>query len=106
VTFDPNVTLMSGQGTWCGRPATANVAVSQHQCVVRTAHQHVIGSGFEYDVHSVVGAPKESFIKIEKAEDGGIDGKGKWRPVTRGLRPGSESEVMKKYLSGGFYQAQ
>jgi len=66
---------------------------------------HVIGAGFEYDVHSVVGAPKESFIKIEKAEDGGIGGKGKWRPVTRGLRPGSESEVMKKYLSGGFYQA-
>jgi nitrate reductase alpha subunit len=64
-----------------------------------------MGVGFEGDVHSVVGAPKESFIKIEKAEDGGINGNGKWRPVTRGLRPGSESEVMKKYLSGGFYES-
>ncbi|MBM4414780.1 MAG: molybdopterin oxidoreductase [Chloroflexi bacterium] len=64
-----------------------------------------LGVGFEGDVHSVVGAPKESFIKIEKAEDGGIGAKGKWRPTELGFRAGAESALMKRYLSGGFYQA-
>ena len=64
-----------------------------------------IGKGFEGDVHSVVGAPKESFIKIEKAEDGGIGGKGLWLPAREGLRPTYESDLMKRYLAGGFYAA-
>ncbi|MBM3140662.1 MAG: molybdopterin-dependent oxidoreductase [Candidatus Rokubacteria bacterium] len=61
-----------------------------------------LGKGFEGDVHSVVGAPKESFIRIEKAEPGGFDGNKLWRPAREGLRPTYESDVMKRYLSGGF----
>ena len=61
-----------------------------------------VGKGFAADVHAVNGAPKESFVKITKAEDGGIGGKGLWRPVTQGLRPTKESDAMKQYLSGGF----
>ena len=65
----------------------------------------LMGKGFEFDVHSVVGAPKESFIKIERAEEGAIGGKGLWLPAKEGLRPTYESDVMKKYLSGAFYSA-
>lgn len=62
-----------------------------------------IGKGFESDVHAVVGAPKESFIRIEKAEDGGFGGNALWRPAREGLRPTYESEPMKRYLRGGFF---
>ncbi|MFN8222341.1 MAG: molybdopterin-dependent oxidoreductase [Gaiellales bacterium] len=62
----------------------------------------VIGTGFEADVHSVSGAPKEAFIKIEKAEDGGLGGDGEWRPVTLGLRPERPSEALTSYLAGKF----
>ena len=63
-----------------------------------------IGKGYEADVHTVVGAPKESFVKLEKAEDGGADSKGLWFPAKEGLRPTYESDLMKRYLTGGFYQ--
>ncbi len=62
----------------------------------------VIGTGFEADVHCANGAPKESFVKIEKAEDGGLGGKGLWRPAAEGLRAGYQSESMKKDLEGQF----
>jgi nitrate reductase alpha subunit len=63
-----------------------------------------IGKGFEADVHSVVGAPKESFIRIEKAEDGGFGGAKLWRPAREGFRPTYESDAMKLYVAGGFYR--
>jgi len=61
-----------------------------------------IGTGFEADVHSPSGAPKEGFVKVEKAEDGGFDGKGEWRPLTLGLRPEAPSEALRAYLAGEF----
>jgi len=64
----------------------------------------LMGKGYEADVHTVVGAPKESFVKLEKAEDGGLDSKGLWFPAKEGLRPTYESDLMKRYLTGGFYQ--
>ncbi|HXG76815.1 MAG TPA: molybdopterin-dependent oxidoreductase [Gaiellaceae bacterium] len=63
---------------------------------------HAIGRGFEADVHSPSGAPKESFVKVEKAEDGGLGGKGPWRPASLGLRPDAPSEAMQAYLEGRF----
>ena len=62
-----------------------------------------IGKGFLPDTHCPTGAPRESFIKITKAEPGGIDGKGLWRPVKLGIRPRAESDAMKKYLAGEFF---
>lgn len=62
----------------------------------------VIGKGFAPDIHCVTGAPKESFVKIARAEDGGLGGKGLWRPAAMGLRPTYENENMKRYLSGEF----
>jgi nitrate reductase alpha subunit len=60
-----------------------------------------IGTGFEADVHSPSGAPKEAFVKVEKTEDGAPDG-GEWRPVALGLRPAGPSEAMQAYLEGDF----
>ena len=64
----------------------------------------VIGKGFAPDVHCTTGAPKESFVKIEKAEDGSVSADKLWRPAKLGLRPTYESEAMKKFLKGGFVQ--
>lgn len=61
----------------------------------------VIGKGFAPDIHCTAGAPKESFVKISKAESGGIK-QALWRPAQMGLRPGYESKPMKEFLKGGF----
>jgi nitrate reductase alpha subunit len=61
-----------------------------------------IGKGFLPDVHCPTGAPRESIVKITKAEGGAPDGKGLWRPAALGLRPRYENEAMKRYLGGGF----
>ena len=62
-----------------------------------------IGKGFLADVHCPTGAPREAIVKITRAEPGGIDRNGDWRPVTLGIRPRNESAAMKKYLGGGFF---
>lgn len=61
-----------------------------------------IGKGFAPDIHCPVGAPRESFVKITKAEAGGINGRKKWRPAELGFRPTYENDAMKKYLKGKF----
>jgi nitrate reductase alpha subunit len=70
----------------------------------KTYFGQTIGKGFEADVHSPSGAPKEGFVKVEKAGDGGDEGKGEWRPVTLGLRPDGPSEAMRAYLAGEFVE--
>jgi nitrate reductase alpha subunit len=40
--------------------------------------------------------------RVLKAEDGGLGGKGLWRPVALGLRPTNERATMMQYLAGGF----
>lgn len=62
----------------------------------------VIGKGFEANVHCTTGAPKEAFVKFQKAEPGGVD-HALWWPARNGYRPGYESEAMKKFLKGGFH---
>lgn len=58
--------------------------------------------GFMPDVHCPTGAPRESIVKITKAEPGGLDAKGLWRPAELGVRPRYESKDMKAYLAGSF----
>jgi nitrate reductase alpha subunit len=65
-----------------------------------------IGRGFCLDVHCANGAPRESFVKITRAEPGGLDGKGVWRPVSLGIRPTQESDAMKRFLAGGFVRVE
>lgn len=66
----------------------------------------VIGTGFCPDVHCANGAPREAFVKLTRAEAGGSDGRGPWRPVTLGIRPAQESDTMKRYLAGGFVEIE
>ena len=61
-----------------------------------------IGKGFLPDTHCPTGAPRESFIKITKAEPGGIGDEPLWRPTKLGIRPRNESDAMKRYLAGDF----
>ncbi len=61
-----------------------------------------IGKGFLPDVHCPTGAPRESIVKISRAEPGGLGARGLWRPAAEGLRPRYETEAMKRYLGGGF----
>jgi nitrate reductase alpha subunit len=58
--------------------------------------------GGEADNHAVNTVPKETLVRIVKAEDGGLGGKGKWKPGTTGMSPGAEDQTMEKYLRGGF----
>ena len=60
-----------------------------------------IGKGFAPDIHCTAGAPKESFVKIIKAEPGGTK-QGLWRPAELGFRPGYENKAMQEFLKGGF----
>jgi nitrate reductase alpha subunit len=46
--------------------------------------------------------PKETLIKITKAEDGGIGGKGIWEAATRGYGPGNDTPQNLAYLAGGY----
>jgi nitrate reductase alpha subunit len=66
----------------------------------------VLGKGFALDVHSAIGAPKESYVRIRRAEPGGEDGRGIWSPADKGFRPGYESEAMRRYLKGEFVQVE
>ena len=71
----------------------------------KEAYGRKIGKGFELDVYCAVGAPKESFVRFAKAEDGGEDGTGIWHPAQQGFRPGSENEAMLKFLAGSYIEA-
>jgi nitrate reductase alpha subunit len=58
--------------------------------------------GFDVDNHAINTVPKETLIKITKAEDGGIGGKGIWEAATRGYGPGSDTPQNTAYLTGGY----
>lgn len=74
--------------------------------VRRDAYGQTVGRGFAADIHCTTGAPREAFVKITKAEDGGIGGVGKWRPVALGFRPANESDALKRYIAGGFVRTE
>ena len=59
--------------------------------------------GGEADNHAVNTVPKETLVRVVKAEDGGLGGKGLWLPAQKGLGPDYENETMRKYLTGGYY---
>ena len=56
--------------------------------------------GGESDNHAVNTVPKETLVRVSKAEDGGMGGKGIWKPATTGYTPDNESEIMTLYLAG------
>ena len=73
-----------------------------HSLITRKSWTNEITKGFNVDVHCVTSAPREALAKFTKAEDGGPDGKGLWRPVALGLRPAVENDAFRIYLQGGY----
>jgi nitrate reductase alpha subunit len=73
-------------------------------------HKSKIAVGFifggEADNHAINTVPKETLVKITRAEPGGRDGRTFWGPATTGFTPGNEGQVMEKYLAGGFVQVK
>lgn len=62
--------------------------------------------GGEADNHALNTVPKETLVKISKAEDGGLGGKGKWEPATTGFTPSNENSFMQRYLKGELVKTQ
>jgi nitrate reductase / nitrite oxidoreductase, alpha subunit len=56
--------------------------------------------GGEADNHALNTVPKETLVKVVKAEDGGLNGVGKWAPTRTGFTPGHENDFMHRYLNG------
>ena len=56
--------------------------------------------GGEADNHAVNTVPKETLVRVTKAEDGGLGGKGVWAPATTGMAPDAEGDFMKRYMAG------
>jgi nitrate reductase alpha subunit len=60
--------------------------------------------GFDVDNHAINTVPKETLIRITKAENGGLDGVGVWKPALSGYSPGANTPQNDMYLLGGFVQ--
>jgi nitrate reductase alpha subunit len=56
--------------------------------------------GGEADNHAVNTVPKETLVRVTKAEDGGLGGVGIWKPATTGYTPDNEANFMRRYLAG------
>jgi nitrate reductase alpha subunit len=67
--------------------------------------QHFI-FGYEADNHAVNTVPKETLVRVEFAEAGGLGGQGEWKPGTTGRSPGSENPEMVDYLLGRFIRRE
>ncbi len=69
-------------------------------------HKAKIKMGFmfggEADNHAINTVPKETLVKITKAEDGGPNGKGPWKPGTSDFAPDAQKPDTVQYLTGGF----
>jgi nitrate reductase alpha subunit len=71
-------------------------------------HKKKVAVGFlfggEGDNHAINTVPKETLVRIVKAEDGGLDGKGVWAYAKSGYTPANESKDMRRYLDGDLTQ--
>jgi nitrate reductase alpha subunit len=69
-------------------------------------HKSKIGFKFmfggEADNHAINTVPKETLVRITKAEDGGLGGSGVWEPATTGMSPGNEDDRMIRYIGGEY----
>ena len=61
-----------------------------------------ITKGFVPDVHCPTGAPREAYVRISRAEAGGIGGVETWKPARLGLRPTYENDLLKDFIAGRF----
>ena len=66
----------------------------------KAATRYIFGG--EADNHAINTVPKETLVRVAKAEDGGLGGTGAWKVATLGYAPGAESDAMRRYVAGGF----
>jgi nitrate reductase alpha subunit len=62
--------------------------------------------GGEADNHALNTVPKETLVRLVKAEDGGLGGRGVWEPARTGYTPAHEHAFMQRYLAGALVQVQ
>jgi nitrate reductase alpha subunit len=62
--------------------------------------------GGEADNHALNTVPKETLVRVTKAEDGGLGGVGVWKPATTGYTPDNESDFMQRYLAGALVKVE
>jgi nitrate reductase alpha subunit len=108
-------TRPDGRALSAGTGYQANLRYGSQQSVTRNWHMpmHQTDSlfhkakvfqsfifGGEADNHAVNTVPKETLVRVTKAEDGGLGGRGVWAPATTGLTPDNEDAFMKRYLAG------
>jgi nitrate reductase alpha subunit len=99
----------------------ANLRYGSHQSLTRDwampmhqtdtlFHKSKIATAFifggEADNHAINTVPKETLVKITKAEPGGPGGQGVWPPATTGFTPAKENRDMTAYLSGDYVKVQ
>ncbi|MBM4001335.1 MAG: nitrate oxidoreductase subunit alpha [Planctomycetes bacterium] len=60
--------------------------------------------GGEADNHAVNTVPKETLVKITKAELGGMGGEGEWAVAGTEFGPARDTPTNQQYLSGGYVQ--
>lgn len=56
--------------------------------------------GADVDNHAINTVPKETLVRITKAEDGGLGGLGPWKPATSGFGPSAKTPQNLRYLTG------
>jgi nitrate reductase alpha subunit len=56
--------------------------------------------GFDVDNHAINTVPKETLVRVTKAEPGGLGGVGIWKPATSGFGPTGKTQRNERYLSG------
>ena len=62
--------------------------------------------GFDVDNHAINTVPKETLVRITKAEDGGMGGVGIWKPAQSGYSPTSKTPQNDQYLAGGYVKVK
>ncbi|MCP4224332.1 MAG: molybdopterin-dependent oxidoreductase, partial [Actinomycetia bacterium] len=56
--------------------------------------------GFDVDNHAINTVPKETLVRVTKAEDGGLGGVGTWSRGRPGSMPAEEDRRMSAYIAG------
>jgi len=64
----------------------------------KTGMQFIFGG--EADNHALNTVPKETLVRVVKAEDGGLNGVGPWEPTKTGFTPAHENDFMLRYMAG------
>jgi nitrate reductase alpha subunit len=120
-TVQAHETRQDGRALAAGTGYQASYRYGSHQSITRNwmmpmhqtdtlFHKKTGSMGFifgaDVDNHAINTVPKETLVRIVKAESGGLDGKGVWRPATSGYSPGESSEQNARYLQGAFITTQ